>query len=239
MQKLAKLSIGLFFIMCSCHKPITGNQLLEKAIYYHDPNQNWISFNGELKVTMESPNKSNRYSTIIINLPNENFYIKATRDTLITEYTIEKDSCKITFNGKTNLKQEDLKTNNLSCDRANLFKNYYTYLYGLPMKLKDKGTLIDNEIERKTFKGKDYLVLKATYDETVGSDVWYFYFHPETYAMEVYQFYKTDETGKIKPESGEYILLTETTVINAIKMPKHRAWYYNKNDTYLGTDILN
>ena len=57
--------------------------------------------------------------------------------------------------------------------------------------------------------------------------------------MEVYQFYKTDENGKIKPDSGEYILLTETELISGIKMPKNRAWYYNKNDGYLGTDVLN
>ncbi len=111
--------------------------------------------------------------------------------------------------------------------------NYYTYLYGLPMKLKDEGTNIDPKIEKKSFKGKEYLVLKVTYEETVGSDIWFFYFDPKTYAMEVYQFFKKD-----KPDSGEYILLTGMETINDIKMPKTRAWYYNKDDKYLGTDIL-
>ena len=106
------------------------------------------------------------------------------------------------------------------------------------MKLKDKGTNIDTKVERKSFKGKDYLVLKATYDETVGSDVWYFYFDPKTYAMEVYQFYKTDDNDNVKQNSGEYILLTEEETVNGIKMPKVRAWYYNKDDNYLGTDTL-
>ena len=133
---------------------------------------------------------------------------------------------------------EEKKENNLSCDRANLYKNYYTYLYGLPMKLKDPGTNIHEKVERKTFKGKEYLVLKATYDESVGSDIWYFYFNPETYAMEIYQFFKTDDSGKLKPDSGEYILLTEEATVNNIKIPKNRAWYYNKEDKYLGTDIL-
>jgi hypothetical protein len=118
-----------------------------------------------------------------------------------------------------------------------MYKNYYTYLYGLPMKLKDPGTQISEKIERKYFKGKQYLVLKATYDEAIGSDVWFFYFNPETYAMEVYQFFKGDPLGKGK-DTGEFILLTETVTINDIKIPKNRAWYYNKDDSYLGTDVL-
>ena len=104
------------------------------------------------------------------------------------------------------------------------------------MKLKDLGTNLIDTVDKKTFKGKDYLVLKVTYDEDVGSDVWYFYFNPNTYAMEIYQFFKTDENGKEKPDSGEYILLTEEAIVNGIKMPKIRAWYYNKDDKYLGTD---
>ena len=50
--------------------------------------------------------------------------------------------------------------------------------------------------------------------------------------MEVYQFFKDTK------ESGEYILLSALEMINGIKMPKNRAWYYNKDDGYLGTDFL-
>jgi hypothetical protein len=102
------------------------------------------------------------------------------------------------------------------------------------MKLMDNGTIITEVIERKTFKGKEYLVLKASYDKTVGSDVWYFYFDPKTYAMEIYQFYH-DETNN----DGEYIILSETAIIGGIKMPKKRAWFTNKENRLLGTDILN
>ncbi|MDP5081874.1 MAG: DUF6503 family protein, partial [Winogradskyella sp.] len=121
---------------------------------------------------------------------------------------------------------------------AILYKNYYTYLYGLPMKLNDLGTNLNENVLKKRFKGKDYLVLKATYDATVGNDVWYFYFNPSTYAMEIYQFFKTDTKGNEIPDTGEYIILSEETVVNGIKMPKVRAWYYNKDDAYLGTDVL-
>lgn len=233
------LVFALVFLLTTLvySQEITANQLLDNAIKYHDPNNNWNTFEGEFTVVMTTPNSSDRTSKISINLPKEYFGVTATRDSVTTTYTINKGICEMRYNGKL-LDSIQAKEKNLSCDRAQLYKNYYTYLYGLPMKLKDPGTNLNNTIEKKSFKGKDYLVLKVTYDEGVGSDVWYFYFNPNTYAMEIYQFFKTDENGKEKPDSGEYILLTEEAIMNGIKMPKIRAWYYNKDDKYLGTDTL-
>lgn len=232
MNKKILLLVASLFLSFSYAQELTGKQLLANAIQYHDPNGNWKTFNGTLKVTMTIPEKPNRDSEIKIDLPNEYFYVKATRGENTTEYTVDRGVCKIAFNGVENPSEAILKEHKLSCDRANLFKNYYTYLYGLPMKLKDNGTNIHEKVEKRTFKGKEYLVLKVTYDESVGKDTWYFYFNPKTYAMEVYQFFKEAK------DSGEYILLSDETTINGIKMPKVRAWYYNKNDGYLGTDTL-
>jgi hypothetical protein len=212
---------------------LTGSQLLEKAIAYHDPNNLWNTFNGKLLVTMESADSPKRDSEIVINLPENYFYVKAIRDTISTEFTLDKGSCSIKFNNKSDFDDATAKTHRLSCERANMYKNYYTYLYGLPMKLKDEGTIVHDTVEQKTFKGKEYLVLKATYEDSIGSDIWYFYFNPKTFAMKIYQFYH-DETKN----DGEYILLTGEENISGIKMPKNRAWYYNSDDKYLGTDIL-
>ena len=222
----------LFTSIISLSQEITGNQLLEKAIQFHDPNNNWNTFKGELIVTMETPKNGDRVSKINIDLPKQYFSVTAKRDTIITEYTVDKNKISFSLNGDKNPSEETKKKYSLNNKRANLYKNYYTYLYGLPMKLKDEGTIIDQKVERKTFKGKEYLVLKATYKQEVGKDTWYFYFNPKTYSMEVYQFFKDTK------DSGEYILLSGLETINEVKMPKIRAWYYNKDDKYLGTDIL-
>jgi hypothetical protein len=218
--------------MQSFSQQLTGKQLLEKAIQYHDPNGNWETFKGTLFVTMETPKSPKRVSEIKIDLPKQLFSVKATRGENTSEYHIDKDKIGIVFNGDKNPSEEVLKKNGLSAERAKMYKNYYTYLYGLPMKLRDPGSIIHEKVEKKTFKGKEYLVLKVTYTKEIGKDTWYFYFNPTTYAMEIYQFFKDT------PDSGEYILLTGEEMINGIRMPKNRAWYYNKDDGYLGTDIL-
>ena len=225
--------IAFVFSVQSFGQKLTGKQLLEKAIKYHDPNGNWENFKGTLWVTMETPKSPKRVSEIKIDLPNQLFSVKATSDKNTSEYIVNKDVIDIVFNGVKNPSEDVLKKNKLSKERAKMYQNYYTYLYGLPMKLNDPGTIIEEKTMKKTFKGKEYLVLKATYTKEVGKDTWYFYFNPKTYAMEVYQFFKDS------PKSGEYILLTGEETINGVKMPKNRAWYYNKNDGYLGTDILN
>ncbi len=225
---------ALFFSISAFSQDLTGNELLEKAISYHDPNGNWAAFNGTLNVTMKTPDKPNRNTEIKIDLPKEYFYSKAVRDSITTVFILDKDNCEIVFNGSVNFSEELAKKHRLTCERANMYKNYYTFLYGLPMKLKDPGTIIHENVKRIKFHGKEYLVLKVTYDESVGNDTWFFYFNPTTYAMEVYQFFHDESKN-----DGEYILLTGEENINSIKMPKTRAWYTNKEDKLLGIDILN
>ena len=101
------------YITTATSQELTGQQLLEKSIQYHDPNGNWKTFNGTLQVTMETPKNEPRVSTIKINLPKEYFYLKAARDGKTTEYTIEKNDCTIAFNGKTDISEEVIKENKL------------------------------------------------------------------------------------------------------------------------------
>lgn len=213
---------------------ITGSELLKKSIAYHDSNGNWKNFKGKMSITMDTPNEADRNSILFINLPAQYFKSKERKGNHTVESIIEKDSCTLKLNGSTNIAQVYRDSLRITCDRARMMKNYYTYLYGLPMKLEDPGTLVDPKVQKKTFKGKEYLVLKINYKESVGKDTWYFYFDPKTYAMEVYQFYHDESKN-----DGEYILLSDMMEFNGIKMPKIRAWYYNKDDKYLGTDTLN
>ena len=51
-QTALYLSI-LFFSITSFGQNITGSELLNKAISYHDPSGNWATFNGTLSVLQE------------------------------------------------------------------------------------------------------------------------------------------------------------------------------------------
>jgi len=231
-NKILLTPIVLFHIICFGQN-LTGEELINKSIAYHDPNNSWSRFAGDLNITMETPNRAPRVSSITLDLQKQYFKNEYGRDGNTITQEINKKNCSILLNKSQEFTAEEEKTYRLSCEQAKRTRDYYTYLYGLPMKLKDPGTLINPKVEKRSFKGKDYWVAQVNYEKGVGEDTWYFYFDPSTFALEVYQFYHDESKN-----DGEYILLTEESEVNGIKMPKNRAWYYNKDDTYLGTDFL-
>ncbi len=229
-MKIIITNFALLFSIVISGQELTAYQVLDKAIGYHDPKGNWSRFAGEFQVVLEMPDKPNRVSRITIDLPGDYFNLSTDQDGKISFSEIKNNQCRFSKEDGTVV---TTTVNDLQCERGVLFKNYYTYLYGLPMKLKDPGTNLDPLVQHKKFKGNDFLVLKVTYDETVGTDIWQFYFNPDTYAMEVYQFFKSSDES-----TGEYIVLSGEVLVNGITIPKDRAWYFNKDNGYLGTDKL-
>ena len=92
-----KKSIFLLFVIFSTSQffgqEMTGLQLLEKAIEYHDPDGNWATFSGTFNVTMKTPTKSDRHSIIRVDLPNEYFNLFATQDKTSYGYILDKEKC--------------------------------------------------------------------------------------------------------------------------------------------------
>ncbi len=213
---------------------ITGEDLLHKSLQYHDPKGQWPHFKATLYLEQESPrSKGKDTSVVILNLPNS--YFKATDNrkgnSIVRE--INGTACNTQLNGNSTFSEEDKKKHRLTCERAKMYRNYFAYLYGLPMKLKDQGTIIDSEVYATTFQDQASLAMRVTYEKAVGDDIWYFYFHPSSYALIGYRFYHEEEKN-----DGEYITLEGEETVQGIKIPKIRHWYYNIDDKFLATDLL-
>lgn len=212
---------------------ITGEELLKKAIAYHDPEGLWATFKGTLFITMDSPNRPKRDSEVGINMVNGDFFLKTESNGTVTTSAIKNGQTAFTLNGSSEFTDVEKTTHRLTDERVQMMKNYYTYLYGLPMKLTDAGTIINPVVAQGNLEGKTYLVLKVNYDPAVGKDTWYFYFNPQTYALEAYQFYHDEVLN-----DGEYILLSRTEKVGSILLPKIRTWFTNAEKKLLGTDTL-
>ena len=230
--------IGFLFFLIGFLKPIhcqklNADVLLNKTIQYHDPNSLWNEFKASFFVTMESAEGSLRKSKINLDLKHSFFNLSVTVNENQWTSSIDRGVCKLSFNGSEVINPEIEKKFGLNCERALMYRNYYTYLYGLPMKLKDPGTIISPKVLEKTINGLSYWVLKVNYKPEVGSDTWYFYFDKNSYALKRYQFFHDESKN-----DGEYIILENELEIAGIRMPKNRSWYYNSDNTYLGKDIL-
>ena len=196
-----------------------AKDILASSIGYHDPESKWEQFSGAFTIQVTSKDKPSFSREVTIDLPQEYFELIETRGNDIKTYRIDKG--------------EYATEDSLVQSRTLKLRDYHTYLYGLPMKLKDPGAQIDPKTERVVFHGKESIRMRVTYDPSVGSDTWYFYFNPENYALIAYQFYHNEAIG-----DGEYILLEEIETVEGIKMPKIRSWYYNNDGSYIGTDEL-
>lgn len=213
---------------------IKGLDLLDKSIQYHDPNGQWSQFKSTLYLEQASPkSKGKDKSEVILNLPDSYFKVIDNRRGNSIMREVNGATCKIQFNGNSTFSEEEKKKHRLTCERAKMYRDYFAYLYGLPMKLKDQGTIIDSEVYATTFQDQDCLSMRVTYDKAVGEDIWYFYFHSSSYALIGYRFYHEEEKN-----DGEYITLEGEETVQGIKIPKNRHWYYNKDDQFLGADFL-
>ena len=214
---------------------IKGADLLNKSIQYHDPNGQWPHFKATLYLEQASPKSKGKKDTseVILNLPDS--YFKATDNRRGNSIVREVNGtiCSTQLNGSSTFSEEDKKKYRLTCERAKMYRDYFAYLYGLPMKLKDQGTIIDSEVYATSFQDQDCLAMRVTYEEAVGEDIWYFYFHPSSYALIGYRFYHEEEKN-----DGEYITLEGEEMVQGIKIPKTRHWYYNKDNKFLATDLL-
>lgn len=212
---------------------ISAEEVLKKSIEYHDPHGAYSHHNLVLHLNEKRPNGSDRKSRVRFNLKKEEYQNIRITEGVEIKSTLIKGITTITIDGKTNYSEEQKEKYRINPERVAVMKDYYQYLWLLPMKLNDPGTNIDPEVKNKDFFGKSSLELKVTYDPEVGKDVWYFYFNPNTYALQGYRFYHVEADN-----DGEYILLEGETKFGKVKLSKSRKWYTHKEDKFLGEDVL-
>ncbi len=234
---MKKLILNLLIIFLGFQlngQSITAEQLLNRAIAFHDPDGWWNKVKMDLIIDMEAPQNVKRRSNVVIDNIKGSFHLSMLRNGQLMEWMVDgKDSCDFRLNFSKPASTAEADSLDLTPYRARRWRNYYTYLYGIPMKLKDEGTHVGDEVIETKFMDKDVLALRVTYDESVGKDIWYFYFNPNTYALVGYRFYHDEAKN-----DGEYIVLEDMIVEKGLRIPKNRSWYTNAEDRLLGTDFL-
>ena len=188
-------------------------QVLAKAVSYHDQNDNWPALSATFRFQEKRPTGADRSTTII--LDNKKSYMKLNRnDEEVYEVNHEEAVVLSGDRGK---------------ERALVLRNYYLYLWGLPMKLYDESTPEITLSDDEEVDGVIAKVLRIAYEK----DTWYFYFDASSGRMLQYKFYQDEKETK-----GELITLEDEIEIAGIKIPQKRSWYTLPDNKYLGTDIL-
>lgn len=212
--------------------PETGLELLARSAAYHDPEGVWPTVRHTVVVRQERPDGSVRRTPVRLEVPTGDFlYEEETEDGQLRKGVVGEE-CFASMDGDPPSEAE-VETHRLGCADIQRSRNYYLYLWGLPMKLSDPGTRVSETIGQDRFDERATLSVKVTYDAEVGSDTWYFHFDPTDYRLVGYKFYHDEAAG-----DGEYILLRDEREVLGMRLPAVRRWYTNADSTYLGTDTL-
>ncbi len=233
---LAALVCSFFWIALSSvmlAQTPSPNSILTRSIAFHDPQDQWETSSNEFILRESRPGSPDRSTILQIDLYHEIFNLDQNRDGNRIQYFISGDTVDILFNGSADYTAEQEKQFHLTEERALILKDYYSYLYGLPMKLRDPGTILDPKVEKVLFQDNETWRIRVTYEEEVGGDIWYFYFDPESFALVGYQFFH-DEAAR----DGEYIVLEDLKIINGLSIPQSRSWHTNSDSTFLGKDVI-
>lgn len=205
----------LCFFSCVEKKELTSVQILEKTIDYHDPKGEWNQANVELSLLSQSvfSEQNKELIHLGIDVPNDSFsYSNTFRNEQVSYAGVECVS-----ESKQGL-----------CAEKQWTKNFYTYIWGLPMKLKDKGTELNSNVIDTVFFEIPCYALNVKYE----AENWLYFVNKKSFQLEGFQFIFNKDATK-----GEVVRNLGTTKLSTINIPSERIWYDLKGKE-LGTDIV-
>ena len=211
----------------------TAEDVLRKSIAYHDPDGKWLDLRHHMTLRETRPSGNDRFTTLILDNTTGGFSYRSAREGRLVEATLRDGACTATIDGSDVVPDSLVERYRLSCEGIAWWQAYYGYMHALPMNLTDSGTHLDPDVQTTTFMDREVYALRVTYDAEVGSDTWYFYIDPTTYALTGCRFYH-DESAN----DGEYIVFEGEMEHNGIRLPKTLKWYINKDGEFLGADIM-
>ena len=223
--------LGLLFAATALAQP-SAEEIVRKSIAYHDPAGVWMTRAHHLTLIETRPGGKDRKTSLVLDYPTGGFSYRSEREGRVVEAAWDGTECSATLDGSADIPDDLRERYRLSCDGVQWWHAYYGYMHSLPMNLADPGVRLDPDVRTTTFAGRKAYAVRVTYDEP-GSDTWYFYFDPATYAIIGSRFYH-DESAN----DGEYIVFEGEAAHDGIRLPKTLKWYVNADDRYLGADII-
>lgn len=211
---------------------LSSQELIAKSIAYHDPEGAWDTAAITLRIVESRPDRPARTTEIRMDAGAGRVAVSRDAGEGTTRFeTLGEEIVSRSVAGDETLAEEALAEAGLGEEAVRRLRNYYLYLWGLPMKLRDPGAIIEPEPAPDTWEGEEALRVRVTYDPEVGGDTWYFFFDPETARLVGYRFHHDEAKN-----DGEYILLGGEIEGGGLRLPAKRSWYWNDGGGFLGDD---
>ncbi len=233
MKVYTVITLWLAILVSSCTNSPAPASVIEKAISAHDPNNYWPQLNQRFSMSIKRDGQDDRYFSVLINNADNVFEYALKKGDSVISQGIKQGQYYFAINSDSILSGEIKEKHQLNNDRTLYMKEVYEYLYGVPMKLKDPGTIIDPTLTEEEFNGQPCWVVKVTYDPDTEGETWYFYINKESYLLAGYRFYFDESKG-----DGEFIYIDGYESVNGLRLATTKKWHWNKDSAHFRTDEL-
>ena len=204
------LGVLISLLATNMYSQSAAIKLVDQSIEFHDPKDQWTKLHTNIEISSIVERKGVRdtsYRSLHFDLAQGKFSMK--QDSVVYEFPCE------------------------DCERASMYNSYFRYLLGMPMKLKDPGTIIHENIDIKKYRNKEYRVVTATYSPTVGSYTWLFYFEMDSPELRLTEFSK-DGTF----QNGETIELNDKVRFQKMLLPGQLKWFVLPDRPFLAEENI-
>jgi hypothetical protein len=120
----------------------TGPEVLSRTLAYHDPDGDWMAQRVTLRIETGYADGKTRIRLATVDYATADYHDRVERDGHVLEQKIRGNDCELLVDGSTEVDDVTLAGLGLSCERARQLRDYVSYLWGLPMKLRDPGTRV-------------------------------------------------------------------------------------------------
>ena len=133
---------------------LSAAEMLARSIAYHDSDGRFATSAIAIELSESRPDGGVRKTSLVIDNGRGRFEMQRVVDDGREVYIrVDGDDVKVSLDGSTTFSAEEAEQYRLAPEQAKRTRNYYIYLYGLPMKLLDSGTRLDPETREKEYQG--------------------------------------------------------------------------------------
>lgn len=212
---------------------LSAEQILQKCIQRHDPMHKWQTFKGKFDMSIVRAGHQDRFFTIGFDKKKDAFTYAVDTDSIRYEQSVSKGKFVQSINGNADIDEKTISQYQLTPQRTQYLKEVYDYLFGVPMRLNDDISMLNDTVKSVSFNTVDCFQLTFEYLPVGENETWYFFINSTSYTLEGYQFFKDDINT-----DGEFILLKDYEVLYDLLIAKTKLWYWNKDGSFFRTDSI-
>lgn len=216
--------------------PQTAQEWIDYSISYHDPKNNWHKFKSDISSfsKVDRGGESLQESTRHFSFDNSSssFGIDMDVQDLPLSVSINNDHCQTVWE-KKELTAEEQERYITDCKFGENYRNYYRYLIGLPMVLKDESTIVNPTVDDENINGKLYKKITVNYAPVSENPTWEFFIDPSDGKLVRSIFTRYDENNEVT--GGEILDYPDHQLFQGMQLRTKMLWYY-LNEKFLADE---